>query len=93
MNSPLCCWADLSEFFVLLRDTSTVVALAAESVIHSFPPPARVSPATLGLQMGKCPVTSSLFRPSGCQVTIYFPTAYRDLLVGWKCTQQAFSAA
>lgn len=60
MNSPLCCWAELS---VLLRDTSTVVALAAESVIHSFPLPAKVSPATLGLQTGDCPVTSSLFQP------------------------------
>lgn len=51
------------------------ISPSAECLIHSFPRPAQVPPATLGFQTCDCPVTSQLFQPSGSQVMAYFLTA------------------
>lgn len=76
-----------SQCSALLKGMSTV----PESLIYSLQP-AQVFPChSLGFT-SNCPVTSPLFEPPGSRVTVYFLTAYRDLLDGWKCTRQAFSA-
>lgn len=56
-----------------------------EDLLRFPPPPWGCAPAVV-------PDTSPHCEPSGSRVTVYFLTAYRDLLVGWKCTQQAFSS-